>query len=428
MPASARATTTPAFSAPERPAWAAAATVAVVAFAARVAVVWQSPVPFSFDGFQRWAAREHLLVQDWLPATQALIIALAPLGLTPTRLGLAAVAALGFGALALVAGRMGGRAAGWLLLPVALYGPGVAWTTVLYQEGTFLAVAGGAMALALHGRERAADLVVGLLGLVRYEAWPCLLAWVAWRRDRRALIAGWGPALWLGARLFGAEGYAASPVDFADWKGLGDRFRLDAWTADVVRFLGQALATGALPLWAAAPFARGRGAGLLGAWFGLQLLATLAWIAGLETATLRMQVIPAALAGTLAAVAAGRAWARLDGTWGRPLLLVGAFAFAGFGLRAALNLARIEAARVRPEVEALDQLRATCPDCRWTIRPRRGLGTRHRHDGCEVLQGISTLRHRVDFTCEAWGDPADPGAGQITWTGRGYRVDPPREP
>lgn len=399
--------------------------MAAVAFAARAAVVLQSPVAFSFDGFQRWAAREHFLVQDWLPATQALIVALAPLGLGPTRLGLAAVAALGFGALALVAGRVGGRAAAWLFLPVALYGPGVAWTTVLYQEGTFLAVAGVAVALALHGRERAADLVVGLLGLVRYEAWPCLLAWVAWRGDRRALVSAWGPALWLGVKLLGAEGHAASPVDFADWNGLGERFRLDAWMADVVRFVGQALSTGAIVLWAAAPFARGRGAGLLGAWLGLQLLATLGWIAGLETATLRMQVVPAALAGTLAAVAAGRAWDRLDANWGRPLLVVGAFAFAGFGLRAALDLARTEAGRVRHEVEALDQVRAICPDCRWTIRPRRGLGTRDRHDGCEIIQGISTLRHGVDFTCEAWGDPADPAAGRLTWTGRGYRVDPP---
>ena len=41
---------------------------------------------------------------------------------------------------------------------------------------------------------RYADLLLGLLGLSRYEGWPYLLLYALWRRDPRALRASWGIA------------------------------------------------------------------------------------------------------------------------------------------------------------------------------------------------------------------------------------------
>ena len=36
----------------------------------RVALILTYPDNYSMDAYQRWGGREHLLIQDWLPATQ----------------------------------------------------------------------------------------------------------------------------------------------------------------------------------------------------------------------------------------------------------------------------------------------------------------------------------------------------------------------
>ena len=112
----------------------------------------------AFDGYQRWAGRDHILVQDWLPVTQALIWLTAQLGgdIYVGRLVMAFVAASAAGAgtwlaQSLAAERVGPReatTAGWAFVIAALFGPWSSWGTVFYQESTFLLVLFGGLALA----------------------------------------------------------------------------------------------------------------------------------------------------------------------------------------------------------------------------------------------------------------------------------------
>lgn len=409
-------------SAPDRAIGPAALAVALTALVARVAVITRWPDPYAFDAYQRWAGREHLLVKDWLPATQAVIWAVAGLGggVEAARLALAAVAAVGVGATAVVAGRLGGARAAWLTLPLALFGPLTVWSATLYQEGTYLALAMGALALLLSGRERAADVLVGALALVRYEGWACVALWVAWRGDRRAAVALWGAVGWLVVKAAGAEGHDASPVDYSDWAGIPARFALDRWAGDVARVAGHAVDSGAwvfLGLGAAGMALGWRtpAVRLLAGWSLVQGAATLGWIAGLEAGTRRMVALPAALAAVPAALVAARA---------RPGWLVAALA-AGLGLWGAwdaLDAAAEETRRSRPEREAVARM-AAVGGARWWIEPRTGLGTRARHDGCEMIQGLSELRHGEDFWCAAWGDTRPEGTRAVRWDGRAYRVE-----
>ena len=67
-----------------------------------------------------------------------------------------------------------------------------------------------------------------------------------------------------------------------------------------------------------------------------------------------------------------------------------------------------------------------CTDCRFLVIPRKGMGTRDRHDGCEVLQGVSHLMHPKDFSCKLWMDNIDKSkfTHQAKWIDRkkGYQL------
>jgi hypothetical protein len=53
-------------------------------------------------------------------------------------------------------------------------------------------------------------------------------------------------------------------------------------------------------------------------------------------------------------------------------------------------------------------LRKVGPDCTLVLTPRADLGTRERHDGCEIVQGVSTRLQRQGLWCTAWeAPPAD---------------------
>ena len=71
--------------------------------------------------------------------------------------------------------------------------------------------------------------------------------------------------------------------------------------------------------------------------------------------------------------------------------------------RQGFDNARISIKSVKHETRLLEKI-ARCGDCRFAIRPRTKIGTRDRHDGCEILQGISTLRHGDEFWCQRWGE------------------------
>ena len=57
--------------------------VAFIALCVRLGIVAWMPDAYQFDAYQRWAGREHLYVQVWLPATQSLVWFVGKLGGTP---------------------------------------------------------------------------------------------------------------------------------------------------------------------------------------------------------------------------------------------------------------------------------------------------------------------------------------------------------
>ena len=404
-----------------------------VALAWRLCILYFWPTAYSFDGYQRWAGRDHLLVQDWLPATQAIVFAVNALGgtLIVGRVVMAVVAALAAAVGTILAmqiarravGQPAALAAGWAFVVGGVYGPWGSWGTVFYQESTFLLVLFSGMSLALAGRERWADLVIGLLGLVRYEGWPCVLLYIAWRRDKLSVFSLWGIAVWLVIRGLGVEGYRASPVNFADWEGLGERFTLSAYRHDVGMLLYRVANSGALfwmllggvGLWAARAV---RGPGLLALVFLSQVAATFAWLAGLEVSTSRMLVIPTGVAIVLGCVGAGFLHGKLP-RFVVPLVMAITLAVH---VNDGGRRAKVESLRVRQERAAV-ALMDDCPGCTWWVLPRRKLGTRERHDGCEVIQGITDRLHGREFFCAPWVEPEDASrlyaacSGTIRWDG-----------
>jgi hypothetical protein len=414
-------------------------------FLLRLALIWAVPTNYSFDAYQRWAGREHLLIQDWLPATQSLLVLNEGLGggLWSARALLALVASVGMAMAAVVARRLGGVTAGWCFVPLSLFGPALCWTVVPYQEGTYLALWMSGLALALASRDDAsrkgvrlaADLCIGATALCRTEGWPLVALYVLWWRDRESLRALWGVGFWLAWKWgVGLEPLRPSPVSYADWEGLGARFELGAYGHSLAKHGGHWIRTGGWALWlggSAGAFlllrkndsssdpVRRWGASLLAWVLCAQLASTLAWLAGLETATVRMTLLPGVMLAIFAAVGLASLLPRLPRHSRRlgvlSLLSLGVY-FAADGWTAAHKSSR----SVRWERVVVLRM-AECEDCYFRVRPRKGLGTRDRHDGCEILQGISELRHPEDFYCASWpGAPARSPTHAVRWTRQGY--------
>ena len=102
------------------------------------------------------------------------------------------VASLSVMALVQISSRFWGEKVGWYTVPIAAFGPFAVWSSTLYQEGTFLFLCLGAVALTTilsPKRLWLADLMAGAMALTRYEGWPVLFLYILWRRDRKALLA-----------------------------------------------------------------------------------------------------------------------------------------------------------------------------------------------------------------------------------------------
>ena len=388
----------------------------------RVWLIDKFPNNYSFDAWQRWAGRDHVLVQDWLPAVQAIIYVVAKLGggVQVTRMVLATVTSIGTAAGVWAAESMGGRSAAWIFAVASMFGPFVLGGALMYQEGTFLAVffiglalalrAGvGLSAVRLRGRPAgllfAADLCFGLLTLVRYEGWVVLVLYAAWRRDWRVSRAFWGLAVWGAVKAVGVKGYYPSPMDyFADWRGIEERFDLHDAVQETLNLGDLLLRSGGLGmlvlgLAAAGMCWRQRGIPLVTAVLLAQCGITLVWIVGLETATLRMSVLPVVLSVLPLSVAASEVWQRFPKL--RPAMSAALIGWAVLGMYVAADQVARERWRVKAEVVAIGRMHA-CPECRWWVEPRRGFGPRDRHDGCEILQGMTRLRHGEEFWCAPW--------------------------
>jgi hypothetical protein len=420
--------------------------VFIVELAVRLALIHSYPDNFSMDAYQRWGGREHLLVQDWLPATQSIIWLVSAMGggVLAMRVAMAVIGALAITAGAWVARSLGGAAAGWLFIPVGLFGPFLTWSVVPYQEGSFLLALFGGMALALQAQQqnrpatdsmwRWADAILGLLPLVRYEGWPVAIIYIIWRRDRKALWALWGAAVWLGVKTTGIEGHASSPVSYADWEGLSTRFDPSAVGATLSKLWTQMLDTkgalllplGLIGLVHQIRVGR-RGAILLGLVLAGQLAALAGWVVGLETATYRMQAVPGVLLGLFAAGSAGLVWSQGGRTSRALLALTGLIAVGAF-IPQGFNNAHRSTRSVRWERRLVESME-DCETCTYLVKPRTGLGTRDRHDGCEIIQGLGVGYHGEKFWCQKWGDvPADYQATHAArWRKGGYVIRDARD-
>lgn len=398
---------------PLRP-WLAPLVCAVVALVVRAALIARLPEPWHFDAYQRWAARDHLVVQVWLPGTQALIwlVAKAGGGVLAVRAVMAALGALVVGMGAALAQRLGGPRASWAFLPFALFGPFVAWSVVPYQEGTFLACIFGAL-LLVRRAPLLADLTMGAVALVRYEGWPLLVLWLGLRRDPRALVSLWGAALWLALKQAGlAEGVAASPDSFEDWNRL-DRHLKPRWLRLLTWGLWYHLVeSGTLfvlvPALAAARAAARRGwralpleLTFIAVAFAGQCAAVLGWALSLGNASSRMMVVTGLLLAVPAATAIARAW---EGWRGRRRFALGVavIGVTVWSARDGWNESVRHVNYVRWELDLIPQMQACTGDV-WALKPRVNPGPRRRHDGCEVVQGVTHWRAGRDFACLKWG-------------------------
>ncbi len=405
----------------------------LLALAVRLAIIGLAPWNFSFDGYQRWAGREHLLIQDWLPATQSILwlVSSAGGGVLATRVALSVVAAAAVAAGVSLARSIGGPAAGWFFVPMGLFSPFLTWSTVPYQEGTFLLFIFGAMAAALRERLWLADLLAGAVALVRYEGWPFVAVYVLWRRDPRALRALWGMGLWLTLKnVLDLTGHASSPTDFADWNGITERFSPAMLSESLAKLARQLWVTGGwlvllLGVVGAVDALRRR---LRGAWVLVlliagQLAAVAGWLVGLETAIVRMQVVVGMISGVFVATLGGQLWS--GQRWRKPLVVAAVVASVGWSITGGI-LAQRSLRSVRWEVDLAKEWRAH-PERKWQLTPRAGLGTRSRHDGCEILQGLTEDVHGQDFWCTPWTDTAPEGLWQAKWRKGGYRISPPQD-
>ena len=422
------------------------AAVFCIELAVRLVLLQTYPENYSMDAYQRWGAREHILVQGWLPATQTLLWLTASLGggIVAMRVVMSIVGALAVTAGAWVARYVAGHAAGWLFVPIGLFGPFLTWSVVPYQESMFLLFLFGGLALALHAQTMSlpphhriwtwADLIAGALPLVRYEGWPVTVLYIIWRRNPRAFIALWGALLWVGIKWIGIESNASSPIDYADWEGLDTRFSTTVLSTSLSKLWIQMVDTKGIVLLVLG----------LGGWFHLwrakrpwtlwlglvlagQLVALVGWLVGLETATYRMQAVPGVLLGLFVASSSGLLWAKY-GNRTRVALTVSGIALAVLFTVQGFDNSKRSTRAVRWETRLVETM-SNCPECRYLIQPRTGIGTRDRHDGCEIIQGLSMALHGGQFWCQAWEDaPVDFGATHAArWRKGGYVIRDARD-
>ena len=126
--------------------------------------------------------------------------------------------------------RLGGPVAGWAFLPVVVFGPSPTWTSVPYQEGTFmlfLFVAwrcppGTRSGRKAQGRDWMGRPGLGGLALVRYEGWlsPCS---TSCGDGTTCCARHMGHGHMACHQGLGVDGYAASPIHYADWEGIDSR-------------------------------------------------------------------------------------------------------------------------------------------------------------------------------------------------------------
>lgn len=392
-------------------------------------LILQYPHNFAFDGFQRWAGKEQLLVRDWMPAAQFFIYCANALGfdILGTKFILCVVASFGVASTSLIVAHLFDQKAGHIFIGFSFFLSFLTWSSTLYQEGTFLALSMSSIALVLYlpkNKLWIADIVAGSVALSRYEGWPFVLLYLFWRKDLKASIALWGMFFWLGIKLLALPSFAPSPISYSDWEGLSERFILRKYLENIISFVTLSSEQGVVWIWFLGLFGFKKAfqkdfqlSLLLFCLLCSQLLAILGWIAGLETVIHRMYIIPTFL---LAIFGSGlsRQWLIL------PLF---SFGFAFIHTQTSLRYTQFKLYQIKHEILLVEKMN-TCLDCRFLVVPNKELGTRNRHDSCEIIQGISNMMHPNDFTCELWKPEIDRSLFTHTaqWISyqKGYHIRP----
>ena len=137
-------------------------------------------------------------------------------------------------------------------------------------------------------------------------------------------------------------------------------------------------------------------------WFAFlgQMAATIGWMFSLGVVFSRMTVLPGMVIGVLSAAELGLRWPHLNrlGKWFIALFTMGLMTWT-------VTFTKPDIDRMfktmRFDVELVRVVQG-CPDETWSIVPRKHPGPRRRHDGCEVLQGLTNLRAGEEFVCEPW--------------------------
>jgi len=390
----------------DRP-WTLAAILFGLALVVRLIIIALYPDQWQFDAYQRWGARDHLWVQVWLPATQVVVWTVAKLGggIDALRYVMAVIAAATVAMGGLLARRLGGPRGAWGYLPMALFGPYLMWSTVPYQESTLLFALFGGLLLT-ERKPVLGALLIGALAFCRYEGWPLLLVYIAVQRRWSSLVCLWGVALYFGIDALGLnEPYAASPDSFQDWEGLEDKLK---WRNAKRLFMAlwfeggraglQWLLIGAVLSVRSFPWKREQWV-LTFAFLG-QFAATIGWMFSLGVVFSRMAVLPGMVLGVLAAAEVGKRWPRIP-RWGQ--WFIGLFTTALISWSVIFTAPDVDRMfrTMRYDVE-LVRVIETCPEETWSVVPRKHPGPRRRHDGCEVIQGLTNLRAGIEFVCEPW--------------------------
>lgn len=396
--------------------------IAVIAFIVRCALIAWMPDAYQFDAYQRWAGREHLYIQVWLPATQTLVWLVGKLGGTPLilRVVFSMLGALTIGMIVQLASSMRSTIHDadevlptnwlWFALPFVVFGPYVVWSSVPYQESTLLLFLMGG--LLLHRiKPEWGDVCIGALALVRYEGWPLIIVhWLLRRNVKAVLLSSWGMILWLCVKQFGLlTPYMASPDSFSDWNELSSNLN-----ARKVRHLVRQLwlmfdssaagwfllaAVPVLTQWRKWDYRHWM---LFWAFWG-QCAALVGWLFSLGIAFSRMMVLPVMMLAPFSILGFMWAWKRWkDVLWKRSLFLLALVGMSGWTMRDIYIDIKAFNKHNRWERALVEEINQ-CEGDVWSIYPRIHKGPRARHDGCEVVQGLTNLKAGEDFSCVPWG-------------------------
>ena len=400
--------------------------IALIALVVRTALIAWMPDAYQFDAYQRWAGRDHLYIQVWLPATQILVWLVGKLGGTPLilRLVFSMLGALTIGMIVKLAFSMRedlGENSNetdqkpsqhwlWLALPFVVFGPYVVWSSVPYQESTLLFFLIGG--LLLHRvKPELGDICIGALALVRYEGWPLIVVhWLLRRNLKAVLFSSWGMIAWLSIKHFGwLTPYMASPDSFSDWNELSSNFnpRKAKHLARQLWLMFDSSAAGWFLL-AATPMLTSwrqwdyRHWMLFWAFWG-QCAALVGWLFSLGIAFSRMMVLPVMILAPLSILGLRWAWNRWKDTpWKRNIFCFALIAVSGWTVRDIYIDITSFNKHNRWERALVKDIKQ-CDGDVWSIYPRIHNGPRSRHDGCEVVQGLTNLKAGEDFSCVPWG-------------------------